>query len=330
MRLLLGIIAVFLTSVAALALEMDPYAAWVVDLEDSTTPINNFVNKQAAEVIEAASTSESCEKLSVKITKNIHTDLVTSKKLLRFIHNKKNGVDHKRGLSDGFFTSVFNSIYRAVPQVYLTSISSVLKFNSIIVGDDKFAHFFAFGRRYYERYLKMLEKNLSEARAEEEVIQYGIRIENGFFGKLLDGVFSHADLESNYQGYRLSRAMCEGASSYLKKIEGKWQLTRAIDLRDYINPGMDEFYNNSHFAPAYARSIRARIQNYCWMLADKIVRERLDYYRSVDVPSTSRRLVAEYFSSLGESPQSRDSLSSICKPLLLSKPKVSLPETMSL
>lgn len=255
---------------------------------------------------------------------------MTSKKLLRFIHNKKNGVDHKRGLSDGFFTSVFNSIYRGVPQVYLTSISSVLKFNSIIIGDDKFAHFFAFGRRYYERYLKMIEKDFSEAKAEAEVIRYGIRIENGFFGKLLDGVFSHADLESNYQGYRLSRAMCEGASSYLKKIEGKWQIAREIDLRDYINPGMDEFYNNSHFAPAYARSIRARIQNYCWMLADRVVRERLDHYRSVDVPSGSRRMVAEYFLSQGENPQSRDSLTSICGPILSSKPQTSLLETMSL
>lgn len=330
MRSFIVFAVILFISVTSVALEMDPYAAWAVDLEDSTTSINNFVNKQAAEVVEASNASESCEKLSVKITKNIHTDLVTSKKLLQFIHNRKNGVDHKRGLSDGFFTSVFNSIYRSVPQIYLTSISSVLKFNSIIVGDDKFAHFFAFGRRYYERYLKMIEKNLSEVRAEEEVIQYGIRIENGFFGKLLDGVFSHADLESNYQGYRLSRAMCEGASSYLKKIEGKWQITREIDLRDYINPGMDEFYNNSHFAPAYARSIRARIQNYCWMLADKIVRQRLDYYRSVDVPSASRRFVGKYFSDLGENPQARDSLSSICKPVLLSRPKVSLPETMSL
>lgn len=295
MRRAAGLLGFILCSSPAVALEVDPYLAWMHEIEDSTEVINQFINRTARETVAEVNGKpgkyDTCDAVTVRIFRRNHTSIASSKRLLRHIHS--NPEIDKFGRSH--FKEVGDSMYRYVPQLYFSSLSDTINVNGIYIGDDKIAHLFGFGRRYYKRYLTALNKGMDTETALLAAIRYGVRNENGLMGKLIDGIFSHADLEANFQGMQMARSFCEGDNPNLVGEPGAWTWDHDTDFSEFVIPTIDEGFNNSHYINIYWPGVRRRLKRYCFIENLPFVVDRLADYRSRDQVTLSRTFVAEHF-----------------------------------
>jgi hypothetical protein len=299
MRRAASLLGIVIFSSPAMALEVDPYLAWMHQIEDSTEVINRFINQTARETVAEVNANpgkyDSCEAVTVRIFRRNHTSIASSKRLLRHIHS--NPEIDKFGRTH--FEEVGDSMYRYVPQLYFSSLSDTININGIYIGDDKIAHLFGFGRRYYKRYLAALKKGADTETASLEAIRYGVRNENGLMGKLIDGIFSHADLEANFQGMQMARSFCEGENPNVTGVPGAWKWDHDTDFSDFVIPAIDEGFNNSHYIKIYWPGVRRRLKRYCFIENLPFVIDRLADYRARDQVTLSRKFVAEYFANKG-------------------------------
>jgi hypothetical protein len=275
------------------ALEVDPYRAWMHDIEDSTSPLNQFINDTARETIAEANLEpgkfDTCEAVTIRIFRRNHTSMATSKRLLRHIHRNP-GVD---SFGRPHFEEVHDSMYRYVPQLYVSSLADSINVSGIYMSDDKMAHFFGFGRRYYQKYLGALRNGLDTDAALDKAIRYGVRNENGVVGKLIDGIFSHADLEANFQGLQMARSFCEGSEPNIVGEPGNWRWHHDTDIADYVLPTFDEGFHGNQYIKIYWPAIRKRLHQYCEIENLPFVADRLADYRARDRMTRSRAYVAK-------------------------------------
>ncbi len=118
--------------------------------------------------------------------------------------------------------------------------ASLLKVGGIPVGADKFSHFFTEGWHYF----KMADL---EGRGLEAALEFGRKRESGLWGEITTGVYSYADLLSNYEGLLFWRRILGGEAPYVVCRRDRWVLQRTIDWMDYINHGWDEGNNCNEF-----------------------------------------------------------------------------------
>ncbi len=297
MKLRVYFLSFFIWSSPVAALEVDPYLAWMYEIEDSTEEINSFINQTARETVEEVNNKPekyaSCEDVTIRIFRRNHTSIASSKRLLRHIHSNPD-ID-KFGRSH--FKEVHDSMYRYVPQLYVSSLSDTINVNGIYVGDDKIAHFFGYGRRYYERYLNALNDGLDTESASLTAIRYGVRYENGVMGKLIDGIFSLADLEANFQGMQMARSFCEGKNPNLVGGPGAWIWDHDTDFSEFVLPTLDEGFNNSHYIKLYWPGVRRRLKRYCALENLPFVANRLKDYAARNQITLSQTYVTEHFAS---------------------------------
>ena len=116
----------------------------------------------------------------------------------------------------------------------------LLRVGGIPVGADKFSHFFTEGWHYFKR------ADL-QGRGLEAALEFGRKRESGFWGKITTGVYSYADLLSNYQGLLFWRRILGGQAPYVVCREDQWVLEQSIDWMDYIDQGWDEGNNCNDF-----------------------------------------------------------------------------------
>lgn len=172
------------------------------------------------------------------------------------------------------------------------------------VGLDKIGHFLLNGRRYYERYLDAREAGADEERAVLHAIALGLEQENGILGMGVSSVFSYADLEANYQGLELFRWLCEGDDPALQKVDGRWTLTKPIDLERYVNPCWDESFTPNAFGESTAPGVLRALEEQCPLLdTDSVARLRASY-RQRGCHSFSHRYVMSLVDA-GELPDPR-------------------------
>ncbi len=195
---------------------------------------------------------------------------------------------------------------------FFLPMARTIRVGDIYFGVDKLCHFLGFGRRYYQRYCRYIQEGDSEEEAMRKVVMWGIFHEDSVVGKLVDGIFSHGDLEANFQGFCLARDLCGGNPPYIERIDGKWTLVRPIDLRNYITPAFDESYNNSHFWAMRKRIVLRKIEkDYCEKYYLPEVQKRFEAYKKYE-PSFSQKLIQEYFEKKGRNPQKEQSIEAIC------------------
>ncbi len=131
--------------------------------------------------------------------------------------------------------------------------ASLLRVGGIPVGADKFSHFFTEGWHYFER------ADL-KGRGLEAALEFGQKRESGFWGKITTGVYSYADLLSNYEGLLFWRRILGGEAPYVVCRRNRWVLQQTIQWMDYINHGWDEGNNCNEFRTGkMEESFRARI-----------------------------------------------------------------------
>jgi len=313
-----GLIFAFLClawlAVAAHAIETDQYLTWGVELKDSAPALNNFINAEVQQFLDAKNKEDGSdftpETLTEEVMEHLFRIRQSSRVMTWLLTSEELDTYPDASVSNEAYRK--SSIFRGRSFPYYLPMARTIRLGDIYVGTDKVGHLFGFGRRYYRRYLRERNIGLSESAAMEKAVRWGIRQENYFVGKLTDGVFSHADLEANFQGLLFARSLCEGNAPHLKKIDGQWVLVRAIDIVPYITPDMDESYNPAHFWALRRRFVlQVMREKYCNPQAAALGAARFAAYGDTP-PSFSKRIVDEYFLRRGTNPQQAQSLDALC------------------
>ena len=166
-----------------------------------------------------------------------------------------------------FKTSYRESIFVSIPTDYLT-ISPTVNIYGTHLGTDKIAHFFQQGYTYYRIAGREIAKDSSIEAAEAKAVAWGRMTENTYYGTLVGGVFSNADLAANYAGMRFYEGLTNAVKvgdidrpATLILENGLWKLndtgaSEKVLLRPFISDHWNEALNPSLFIPGLRSSIR--------------------------------------------------------------------------
>ncbi len=192
-----------------------------------------------------------------------------------FIPSTKSGTwmnSHKfKAQPARYKTSYGDSIYRLVPTNYLT-ISATVNLYGAQFGTDKIAHLFQQGYTYYAKYRRAVEKNLTPNEAAKKAVRWGKITEQTYFGTLVSGVYSNADLAANYAGMKFYQGLAQEIKIgetvrppvvYLK--DGVWTINENVNLREmllkpFITNHFNEAYNPSKFSFFLRSSVRRTVR----------------------------------------------------------------------
>ena len=134
-------------------------------------------------------------------------------------------------------TSSDDSIYKGHPVwatrvAFFFGIGATININGVLVGTDKFGHYFSQGRKFYKRWDRM--------RDEREAAEHSAYTERALFGQMTTGSYSNADLVANYEGYLFYRSLFEddivnGKPAILTWVEDHWIMQRPFEWADHVN-----------------------------------------------------------------------------------------------
>ncbi|MBK8466493.1 MAG: hypothetical protein IPL32_11735 [Chloracidobacterium sp.] len=162
------------------------------------------------------------------------------------------------------------SIYVAAPIDFVT-LSPTVRLFGVEFGTDKLDHFFQQGYKYYEIQKEAASKGATLEQATTKAIKWGQRSERTYFGLLVSGVYSNADLYANYAGMKFYERLTEPFSignkthpSVLILKDGKWTINvsnlREELLEPFVSDHLNEALNPSGYAFTIFGSVRRSIK----------------------------------------------------------------------
>jgi hypothetical protein len=295
------------------ALETDQFYAWGKPIEDSGDYLNAWVKWQAQTALESRKDSGSldCEGAVRHVHKYLQDMVyqpievwIFSSKLVDRIPQ---GLEEEREYRKHWVLS------NTFPMDYARWLppSPTLQVNEIRFGSDKLAHFFSEGWWYYRWWLKRGD-NLSQEEVQRGLFEYGSQMEWWFLGKMVTGVISPADLESNYQGFVFYHQMCHGDEPLLSRQQGHWRFSETFDFRDYISPEWDETWNPNVYDSLRWKNIKRTIEGYCPQLNTPWVQQQRARYREMNTQTVTEALIQEQVAA-GEMPaQKTFDITTVC------------------
>lgn len=171
--------------------------------------------------------------------------------------------------------------------------SPTIQLDGVRLGTDKLAHFISQGWYYHTWAMRLRAEGLPEDEVERRMIGRGIWLEKTVLGMTSSGVFSVADLEANYEGFRFFDDLCRGEEPMLAlDPERGWTLVRPFEIANYVTPEWDESYNPSIFRARRWRKVRPVLETYCPLLHDPVVAERFARYAARDRVTPTERVLA--------------------------------------
>ena len=167
-------------------------------------------------------------------------------------------------------TGYRRSIYSSLPTNYFT-ISPTVNLYGTSLGTDKIAHFFQQGYTYYRIHKRATSKGHSESEALAKAVGWGRFTEYTYYGTLVGGVFSNADLAANYAGMKfyegLTKSIKLGGSVRPPTLilkDGSWAMNEEVTartlLKPFISDHLNEALNPSVFAPGLRSSVRGVVR----------------------------------------------------------------------
>ena len=153
-----------------------------------------------------------------------------------------------------------NSVYKKVKTSESRAISLVLgtllNVRGLVIGSDKFGHFFSQGHEYY---------SLGGTKELPKVLEYGHCLETKVLGLSTSGVYSYGDLAANIMGMLFWERV---AGEYFTCTGGNWKLNpkKEFNWNNYVSPSWDEGVNNSFY---YSKSINEKVKTEIMKLQDK-------------------------------------------------------------
>lgn len=195
-------------------------------------------------------------------------------------------------------TGFRQSIFASVPSNYL-SISSTVNLYDAQFGTDKIAHVFQQGFSYYRIYKRALASGATEEQAIKRAVDWGKLSEKTYYGFLVSGVYSNADLCANYAGmkfyFNLARDVkigTETKSAILIIKNGVWifnestRLPRENLLKSFLSNHFNEALNPS----VYVAGLRSFARKTVKKQSCKLWRERFPDQSKTDYENKTRAL----------------------------------------
>ena len=291
-------IVVLLTSLSAYAFETDQYNLPPVPLADIGDEVSEYVEASLETAViklnSGIAKSQSClNTLPLKMkgcgsaeTERNNLTLLRSNdavahelfKLLGdgdlFTSHFGNWIrGHKfRGQPDRYITSYRESIFILNPTDYLT-ISETVRLFGVEFGIDKLDHFFQQGHKYYKIEMDAAADGKTQREAEKKAVKWGQRTERTYYGLLVSGVYSNADLYANYAGMKFYQHLAkplqingESLPPLVLLKDGSWTIEtsnlRAYFLQPFFTGHLNEALNPSSFRFTLVRSVRRAVKKY--------------------------------------------------------------------
>lgn len=274
--------------------ETDQYLTWEITLADSSAALNSFLEQEIGRFLEKANRRTrppaSAEELTIDLylhlfeglhSSRIRNWLKTSSAVERYPSNELSDWEYQR-----------MSIFRKPAFPFILPMAQTVRVGEVYLGIDKIGHMFGFGRRYFQRYQRARAAGDSHDDAVERVLTWGIHHEYSVVGKLVDGVFSHGDMEANYQGFRLALDFSAGESPLFYREDGRWRYRGGLDIRDYVTPDFDESFNANNFARWRNRLVMPIVEARYQGVTPPA---RFDVYQRQYKPSLSKLFVDAWF-----------------------------------
>jgi hypothetical protein len=299
----------------ASALETDQYYAWDRPLADSTEAVNARFNLELERAIASFPEHrqpESCRKVAVAYRKRMRFLLLHEIQLWawnsRWVDRVPNGGEEQR---DYRRTNLYSN-HPLIDTGTWMPYTPTIEVAGVRMGTDKLAHLVSSGWTYYTEYRRGLKKGQTPEEAERRAVRRGITEESLILGKMASGVLAIPDLESSYGGMHFYIDLCDSEDPVLKLGEGRWVISRPIDLRDYVTPRWDESYQPPVYSKGRWRKVEPVLETYCDRLDDPRVVEMRRSYRERDTGSLVGELVAEQVAE-GKMPDpAQFSLEAVC------------------
>lgn len=171
-------------------------------------------------------------------------------------------------------TTFAESIFILMPIDYAT-ISPTVKMYGVEFGTDKIEHFFQQGYKYYDIYNDSISEGRTADDAIKKAVRWGKRTERTYFGMLVSGVYSNADLVSNYVGMKfyqgLTRPVKIGDKTrppIVRFSDGRWILNDETTLnRDLMRPFITDHFNEAFNPSGYSfilyPTVKRVVENKC-------------------------------------------------------------------
>ncbi len=291
------IFALLISPSAALAFETDQFNLPEKPLADIGAEVHEYVHEKVGQAIEKVNgeIKERQNCLENKAAKNCDSPeknrerlnyLRSSAAITRAVFNRLgSGIvpftasgswmeKHQfRNQPARYKTGFDESIYATFPSNYLT-ISETVNLYGVSFGTDKIAHIYQQGYTYLRIYERGLAKGFSKEAATKKANDWGRRSERTFYGNLVSGVYSNADLAANFAGLRfyqnLTGEIKIGAAtkSPLVVLEnGFWKFNPAIDLpenllKPFVSNHLNEAWNSSIYTKLFnlRSSVRSHVK----------------------------------------------------------------------
>ncbi len=219
------------------ATEVDSFTYRHLEYTDSLEVIDDMVNERIRRSIAIANV-HACD--YARLEKELKKELVLFGWSPMEIAINSNEVISKK-------MDLFNHIYKyfLIYSPFSSTIwhpmvhSPLLKINDVMMGVDKFSHFFNEGYNYF----KIVHK---QGKSLDDALRFGRGREKGLWGQKTTGIYSYADLVANYQGYLFWKEIFPFSAEdpYVQCDEnGSLFLARSFTFTDYLDDAFDEAIN---------------------------------------------------------------------------------------
>ncbi|MFN0277284.1 MAG: hypothetical protein ACKVRN_01650 [Pyrinomonadaceae bacterium] len=169
-------------------------------------------------------------------------------------------------------TSYLHSIYVAAPLDYAT-VSPTVRLFGVELGTDKLDHFFQQGYKYYKIQREAVAQGSTAEQATTKAIKWGQKTERTYFGLLVSGVYSNADLFANYAGMKFYQGLTKTISTGNHTLptpvvlkNGVWNVDdialRENLLKPFLSDHLNEALNPSGYAFTIFRSVRRAVEKH--------------------------------------------------------------------
>ena len=251
--LLLGLLT------GAQATELDSFTYRGDSVPDSTAILDAETQWRISEAIRSANREGSCDSRSLyhELGQQLRAGAagVYMVAPLEFYANYSSDVPRLRfPRSQSIYRDIW--LFQSIP-ITLYPLGHLIRVNDVVIAGDKFSHFFNVGWEYFKR--------LGDDGDDTVAINFGHDSEAGLWGMTTTGVFSYADLVSNYDGMIFWRDFIQqddsSSSSYVECRDDQWVEIRTFQWSDWVAPAWDEAINCSVYADRMSEQVMHAIAN---------------------------------------------------------------------
>ena len=192
-------------------------------------------------------------------------------------------------------TSYRKSIFVLNPVIAIT-ISPTVNLYGSEFGTDKIAHIFQQGYTYYRACRSALKNGATPEEARMKAVIWGQKSERTFYGTLVAGVYSNADLSANYAGLKFYEALTHpvriGDATHpavLELHDGLWKPSENLNIREvllkpFVSDHLNEALNPSIFTKNLGWHSYIR-----WSVKKRSCEQWIDRYRGLSKEGLEER-----------------------------------------